>query len=223
MSGPTLAADRGAGADRGARTSSSATWAARPFDSSRRLRDHQVIVHAGNRASITIPSAYPRSTCGRSAPAAGSIASVDAGGLAPCRAAEQAGARPGPACYGLGGTAATITDANIVLGILDPGYFLGGRMGARPRGSGARGPAHRRPARVGLERRRTRSTPQQPQHGDGRSRRITIREGINPRDSYFVCGAAAHRLPHRRDGRHPRPQALHDPALRPPDCRRSAA
>jgi N-methylhydantoinase A len=40
---------------------------------------------------------------------------------------ESAGAAPGPAAYGRGGTAATVTDANVVLGYLDPGHFLGGR------------------------------------------------------------------------------------------------
>jgi N-methylhydantoinase A len=40
---------------------------------------------------------------------------------------ESAGAHPGPACYGLGGTEPTVTDANLVLGYLDPHYFLGGR------------------------------------------------------------------------------------------------
>ena len=39
-----------------------------------------------------------------------------------------AGARPGPACYGAGGTEPTVTDANLVLGRLNPDYFLGGRM-----------------------------------------------------------------------------------------------
>jgi N-methylhydantoinase A len=41
---------------------------------------------------------------------------------------ESAGADPGPACYGKGGTAATVTDANVVLGFLDPASFLGGRL-----------------------------------------------------------------------------------------------
>src|SRR5262249_40295559 len=41
---------------------------------------------------------------------------------------ESAGARPGPACYGLGGTRATVTDADVVLGIIDPDTFLGGKM-----------------------------------------------------------------------------------------------
>jgi N-methylhydantoinase A len=42
---------------------------------------------------------------------------------------DSAGARPGPACYGLGGTEPTVTDADLVLGYLDPDFFLGGRMG----------------------------------------------------------------------------------------------
>lgn len=41
---------------------------------------------------------------------------------------ESAGARPGPACYGLGGTEPTVTDANLVLGRLNPDYFLAGRL-----------------------------------------------------------------------------------------------
>ena len=41
---------------------------------------------------------------------------------------RSAGALPGPACYGRGGTRPTVTDADLVLGYLDPGYFLGGEM-----------------------------------------------------------------------------------------------
>jgi len=41
---------------------------------------------------------------------------------------QSAGADPGPACYGRGGQAASVTDANLVLGRLDPAYFLGGEM-----------------------------------------------------------------------------------------------
>ena len=57
----------------------------------------------------------------------GSIASVDELGLLKV-GPHSAGADPGPACYGRGGGAATVTDANLLLGYLDPGYFLGGRM-----------------------------------------------------------------------------------------------
>jgi len=56
----------------------------------------------------------------------GSIAYVDTGGILHV-GPESAGAVPGPACYGRGGTAATVTDANVVLGFLDPANFLGGR------------------------------------------------------------------------------------------------
>jgi len=55
----------------------------------------------------------------------GSIASVDAGGTLGV-GPESAGSVPGPACYGNGGEAATVTDANIVLGYLDAGAFMGG-------------------------------------------------------------------------------------------------
>jgi N-methylhydantoinase A len=57
----------------------------------------------------------------------GSIAWVDAGGLLHV-GPESAGADPGPACYGRGGTRPTVTDACVVLGIIDPQYFLGGRV-----------------------------------------------------------------------------------------------
>jgi len=57
----------------------------------------------------------------------GSIAWVDSGGA--LRVGPQsAGADPGPVCYNLGGTEPTITDANLVLGRLDPNYFAGGDM-----------------------------------------------------------------------------------------------
>jgi N-methylhydantoinase A len=57
----------------------------------------------------------------------GSIAWIDKGGL--LRVGPQsAGAMPGPACYGRGGTEATATDANVVLGRIDPEFFLGGAM-----------------------------------------------------------------------------------------------
>lgn len=41
---------------------------------------------------------------------------------------QSAGALPGPACFNLGGAKATVTDANLVLGVLDPDFFLGGTM-----------------------------------------------------------------------------------------------
>jgi N-methylhydantoinase A len=70
----------------------------------------------------------------------GSIARVDAGGILHV-GPESAGADPGPAAYGRGGTAATVTDANVVLGLLDPANFLGGRMRLDP--DAARGAVER--------------------------------------------------------------------------------
>ena len=57
----------------------------------------------------------------------GSIARVNRLGLLEV-GPDSAGADPGPACYGLGGARPTVTDADLVLGYLDPAYFLGGRM-----------------------------------------------------------------------------------------------
>jgi N-methylhydantoinase A len=57
----------------------------------------------------------------------GSIASIDAGGglrVGP----ESSGARPGPACYGRGGELATVTDANVVLGYINPTSLAGGAI-----------------------------------------------------------------------------------------------
>jgi N-methylhydantoinase A len=56
-----------------------------------------------------------------------SIATRDAGGMLQV-GPHSAGARPGPACYGRGGTHATVTDANVVLGRLNPDFLLGGAL-----------------------------------------------------------------------------------------------
>lgn len=60
----------------------------------------------------------------------GSIAFIDSGGLLKV-GPRSAGADPGPACYGRGNTEATVTDANVVLGTLNPDYLLDGRMPVR--------------------------------------------------------------------------------------------
>ena len=57
----------------------------------------------------------------------GSIARVDSMGLLKV-GPDSSGADPGPVCYGQGGSEATVTDADLALGYLDPNYFLGGRM-----------------------------------------------------------------------------------------------
>ncbi|MGP4022561.1 hydantoinase/oxoprolinase family protein [Actinomadura sp. 3N407] len=57
----------------------------------------------------------------------GSIAAVDESGVLVV-GPQSAGSVPGPACYGRGGDRPTVTDADVVLGIIDPVRFLGGRM-----------------------------------------------------------------------------------------------
>ncbi|MHB1836317.1 MAG: hydantoinase/oxoprolinase family protein, partial [Solirubrobacteraceae bacterium] len=60
-----------------------------------------------------------------------SIAALDTGGLIKV-GPESAGSMPGPACYGRGGQDPTVTDANVVLGRLNPQYFLGGELPLDP-------------------------------------------------------------------------------------------
>jgi N-methylhydantoinase A len=61
----------------------------------------------------------------------GSIAWVDEGGALHV-GPQSAGSSPGPACYGWGGTLPTVSDANLVLGRLNPDYFLGGKLPLYP-------------------------------------------------------------------------------------------
>jgi N-methylhydantoinase A len=79
----------------------------------------------------------------------GSIARVDAGGVLHV-GPDSAGAEPGPACYGRGGQAATVTDADLVLGLLDEGNFLGGS--ARLERAAAEAALDRLAAALGVDR-----------------------------------------------------------------------
>jgi N-methylhydantoinase A len=121
----------------------------------------------------------------------GSIAWVDSGGLLHV-GPESAGADPGPVCYGRGGTRPTVTDACLVLGILDPDYFLGGRAQldvaraeaaiaaevATPLGLGTRDAAAAM-LRVATERMVS------------AIEEITIHQGIDPREAVLVGGGGA--------------------------------
>jgi N-methylhydantoinase A len=74
-----------------------------------------------------LPIAIPMADIHTIGAGGGSIAYIDDGGLLQVGPAS-AGARPGPACYGLGGTRPTVTDANLVLRRLHADNFLGGTM-----------------------------------------------------------------------------------------------
>ncbi|MFB8267610.1 hydantoinase/oxoprolinase family protein [Streptomyces sp. NPDC055955] len=120
----------------------------------------------------------------------GSIAWIDAGGL--LRVGPQsAGSEPGPACYGRGGTLPTVTDAAVVLGYIDPEFFLGGRM------------------KIDVEAARRALTPLAAELGQSLERTaygvitvasermvlavqdITVSEGVDPRESLIVAGGGA--------------------------------
>ncbi len=97
----------------GTSTDISLVVAGRPsLASNRRVAGHTIALNSLDIASIGAGG--------------GSIARVDAGGILHV-GPQSAGATPGPACYGGGGLEATVTDANLVLGYLDPASFLGGR------------------------------------------------------------------------------------------------
>src|SRR2546426_12795294 len=80
----------------------------------------------------------------------GSIASVNAMGLLQVGPGS-AGADPGPICYGRGGTRPTVTDADLLLGYLNPKYFAGGAFRLDPEGA-ARGIDEHLPAPPGRDR-----------------------------------------------------------------------
>jgi N-methylhydantoinase A len=102
-----------------------------PFDMGGTSTDISLIVNgepqlAVDRAVAGQRVALPSLDIASLGAGGGSIAWVDAGGILQV-GPQSAGADPGPACYAKGGTAATVTDANLVLGYLDPGNFLGGQ------------------------------------------------------------------------------------------------
>ncbi|MCI0428282.1 MAG: hydantoinase/oxoprolinase family protein [Nitrospiraceae bacterium] len=120
----------------------------------------------------------------------GSIAWVDSGGL--LRVGPQsAGAMPGPACYGRGGNKPTVTDAALVLGFLDPDFFLGGRIKLDVGASNAV------ISRLGEQ---INQSPKQAAFSIlclanelmiRAIHEITVAEGFNPRESALVAGGGA--------------------------------
>jgi len=121
----------------------------------------------------------------------GSIAWIDSGGL--LRVGPQsAGAEPGPACYGRGGSDPTVTDAAVVLGYIDPGYFLGGKLALDAEA------AHRaiedviaKPLGFSVHRAAWAILAVANEHMVGAVREITINQGIDPRDSIVIAGGGA--------------------------------
>ncbi|MGU3586813.1 hydantoinase/oxoprolinase family protein [Rhodococcus sp. C26F] len=82
----------------------------------------------GRRAGTGVPIKTPAIDLAEVGAGGGSVAWVDQGGALRV-GPHSAGSEPGPACYGRGGQNPTVTDANLVLGYLDPVGFAGGTMG----------------------------------------------------------------------------------------------
>ena len=120
----------------------------------------------------------------------GSIARIDKGGMLTV-GPESAGARPGPGCYGTGGGDATVTDANLVLGRLNPDFFLGGELQLHPDRAAAvidplarsLGLTHAATARAIIDLADENMT--------NAIRLLTIERGIDPRDFVLVAFGGA--------------------------------
>jgi N-methylhydantoinase A len=120
----------------------------------------------------------------------GSIAWLDAGGLLRV-GPRSAGSVPGPACYARGGTQPTVTDAALVLGYIDPDYFVGGRMALDK--AAAEQVVGALAERLGL-------APASAAHAVMRVadelmikaiHEITVNEGLDPAESTLVAGGGA--------------------------------
>lgn len=120
----------------------------------------------------------------------GSIAWIDSGGL--FRVGPQsAGSEPGPACYGRGGNEPTVTDAAVVLGYIDPDFFLGGRMPLDV--AAARRVVGELAARLGKDAQETAAAILTiwSESMIAAIEDITVNDGVNPRESLLVAGGGA--------------------------------
>lgn len=121
----------------------------------------------------------------------GSIAWVDDGGLLHV-GPESAGAVPGPACYGRGGGRPTVTDASLILGHIDPAYFLGGEMKLdAARAAGAIRAEVAKPLNLCLEAAAAAILRLATENMVGAIEEITIDQGIDPRSAVLVGGGGA--------------------------------
>jgi N-methylhydantoinase A len=120
----------------------------------------------------------------------GSIAWVDSGGLLRV-GPKSAAAQPGPACYGRGGVEPTITDSNVILGIISPDHFLGGKMRLD------RAAAERAVGKIADVLGVSTVEAAYAIHTTcnhnmvGAIENITVNEGIDPRESFLVSGGGA--------------------------------
>ncbi|MEX2480476.1 MAG: hydantoinase/oxoprolinase family protein [Gammaproteobacteria bacterium] len=120
----------------------------------------------------------------------GSIAWLDAANLLHV-GPHSAGAEPGPACYGFGGTSPTVTDAALVLGYLDPAYFLGGRMHLDVEAARRAVTSIAEPLGIGVEEAAFSIFAVSNETMINAIKDITVSEGINPAEAVIVAGGGA--------------------------------
>jgi N-methylhydantoinase A len=121
----------------------------------------------------------------------GSIARVDDGGVLHV-GPQSAGASPGPVCYGKGGELPTLTDACIVLGYLDPAYFLGGAIPLDPEAARRAVETHvAKPLRCSVDQAAAAIVTVATENMVQAIADITVNQGIDPADSVLVGGGGA--------------------------------
>jgi N-methylhydantoinase A len=121
----------------------------------------------------------------------GSIASVDSLGLLKV-GPESAGSEPGPVCYGRGGTTPTVTDAALVLGYIDPAYFLGGDMALAIDATRAAIQRHvSGPLDLGIEDAALAIIDLATEQMVNAIEDITVKQGIDPEDTVLIAGGGA--------------------------------
>jgi N-methylhydantoinase A len=121
----------------------------------------------------------------------GSIARIDSGNLL-CVGPESAGATPGPACYGRGGTRPTVTDAAVVLGYFNADHFLGGRMRLdRDAAAGALSREVAEPLGLTLDEAAYAVLVIANEAMVSAIQEITIKQGVDPRECVMVAGGGA--------------------------------
>ncbi|HEU5373735.1 MAG TPA: hydantoinase/oxoprolinase family protein [Gaiellaceae bacterium] len=121
----------------------------------------------------------------------GSIAWVDDGGVLHV-GPRSAGAVPGPAAYGRGGTEPTVTDATLVVRYLDPDFFLGGRMQLDPKAAAkALETSIAGPLSMSLEEAASAVLELQVEHMVGAIEAITLDQGVDPRSAVLIAGGGS--------------------------------
>ena len=120
----------------------------------------------------------------------GSIIWIDPGGLLRVGPLS-AGADPGPACYGRGGTEPTVTDAAVVLGWIDPSYFLGGLLTLDADASRRVLLGVAAPLGMSVEEAAYAALTIATENIIGAIREITIAQGIDPREYSLIAGGGA--------------------------------